>query len=88
MKIFAIIVNSIWLGVVIWSFAINDKETKQATDIWIFVAVIATLILNIVAFFAGSGLDNWVSLFLRRKALEEKKKIEALNSKDDTHHAA
>ena len=87
MKIFAIIVNSIWLGVVIWAFAINDKGTKQATAIWFFVAIVATLILNIVASFAGSGLD-WVSLFLRRKALEEKKKIEALNSKNDTHHAA
>jgi hypothetical protein len=53
------------------------------SDIWAFVLISVTLVLNITAFLIGSGLENWISLFLRRKALEEKKKIEALTTKDD-----
>ena len=86
MKIFAIIINFIWLGVVVWAFAAQSGQ-RQPTDIWIFVLVVLTLLFNLVAFLVGSGLESWISLFMQRKALEEKKKIEALNSKDSNRRA-
>ena len=82
MKLFAIILNVIWLGVVVWAFT-SESGKPQPTDILIFVLVVLTLIFNVVAFLVGSGLESWISLFFQRKTLEEKKKIEALNSKDD-----
>jgi hypothetical protein len=37
--------------------------------------------LNIFLIIAGNGADNWIALFLKRKVLEEKKKIEELEKK-------
>ena len=81
MKIFAIIIDVIWLGVIVWTF-VTEGGQRQTADIWIFVLIVLTLLFNVVAFLAGAGLESWISLFFQRKALEEKKKIEALNSKD------
>jgi len=56
-------------------------------DKWDKVCLIVCPIVNIIAlYFWGKGSGGWLWLYLKRKALEEKKKIHALNkavSEDD-----
>lgn len=35
-------------------------------------------ILSLIAIFTGSGLGSWLTLLMKRKALEEQKKIDAI----------
>jgi len=50
---------------------------------WVsFLAVLLLILLNIY-FIASKKGDTWISLFLKRKALEEKKKIENLEIKKE-----
>jgi hypothetical protein len=81
-KILAATINCGWLIVVI---VMLFKEPPKATDISFLVVIsliFVTLILNLAALFWRGKTHDWLSLFLQRKALEEKKKMESLNSKN------
>ena len=60
----------IWLGAV---------EGLSGGEWFLFLALLLIILLNmyLVAINKRSG-DSWIGLFLKRKALEEKKKIETL----------
>lgn len=78
MKILATLANCGWLA---FAIIMTVKHPPTGSDIWPVILVYATLILNLVALFWRGDTHNWLSLFLQRKALEEKKKMEVLRGK-------
>ena len=76
MKILAALANCGWLVFVVITFV---KEPPSGSDVWLLILLIfATVFLNLAGLFWRGGTHNWLSLFLQRKALEEKKKMETL----------
>jgi len=84
MKILAIIANLGWLVFFIYVFA-TDKNSSPKTnsDIVGIPLVFLTIILNLAVLIFFDKSRDWLSLYLKRKALEEQKKIDKLAEKDD-----
>jgi hypothetical protein len=75
MRILAILFNLFLLGTVIY---LLGKEGIPKGNDWLFVVpMILAPIFSLIAIF-GAKRDNWLSLYLTRKALEEKQKIDQL----------
>jgi hypothetical protein len=70
MKLIAIILNLAFLGFLIYSI-IGDPNDS------ILYLLLLVPIINLFALFF-SDKDNWINLYFKRKALEEKKKIAEL----------
>jgi len=85
MKILATLANCGWL---VFAVIMTVKEPVDAFAILAVILIFATLILNSVAMFWRGETHNWLSLFLQRKALEEKTKMEALRGKSSDKSAA
>ncbi len=76
MRILAIIANIVMLGfvwVTMQKWGLNDTEDKL-----MFFLPISTAVLSLIALiFPGKG---WLALYFKRRAVEEKKKIEELEA--------
>ena len=71
----AIILNFILLGVVAF---IIFEEGLPNDEGWLYVIpMILAPLFSLIALFGAKG-DNWFALYLKRKALEERKRIEEL----------
>jgi len=80
MRILAAIFNIVLIGVVI--FAFMESGIQKWNDWLIFILWVFVPIFSIIALFVQKG-DNWLSLFIKRKALEEKQKIDQLTRNKD-----
>lgn len=82
MRAIAIALNILLIGTVI--YLVSTARASGGKDLALALAAlfIAAPIASNLAFYF-SGEDSWLSLFFKRKALEEKQKIERLN---DTKH--
>ena len=79
MRILAVIGNVAVLG--LFCFLLVEKGLpKDGTDIVIALVLLLSPIVNLAAPFRGNG---WLTLYLKRKALEEQVKIEQLGRKPD-----
>lgn len=76
MRIIALIANIALLAFVVYTF--SEDGMPSADEALIVSLVILVPILNIYTIYTTVGGD-WVSLWFRRKALEETKKIQRLN---------
>jgi hypothetical protein len=77
MRAFAIIVNFIALGIL--GFIFYEEQAWEYSDSCLVGALCLVYIgINIVALKWGSSSGGWLWLYLKRKRLEEKKKIETL----------
>lgn len=83
MKSAAFILNLIQIG--FWLYLLADKGFPSGDDVFLFAAMLAVPLVNLIAIFgknkADVKSDGFVSLYLKRLALEEKKKIEKLQEK-------
>ena len=77
MKIVAIVLNFILLGSFAFELA-TASSTPSGTDWFFVILIVAVPICSLIALFGSSG-DSWLALYFKRKALEEKNKIERLN---------
>jgi len=79
MRILAILSNLFLLGFIIFLLA-----TEEPTgDEWLLVILITLVpIFSLIAIVFAKG-DNWLSLYFKRKALEEKQKIDRLSGNKD-----
>ncbi len=80
MRILAIVFNLFLLCVVVFLFA--KKGIPQNDDWLIVIPMILAPILSLIVIFGTKG-DNWFSLYLKRKALEEQQKIDRINGNKD-----
>lgn len=76
MKIITILLNIILFGFAIYLWIV-DAPQVGGVELFAFLMVLITPLLNLYIICSTKGGD-WLSLFLKRKALEEKKKIEKL----------
>jgi uncharacterized membrane protein YbhN (UPF0104 family) len=80
MRIAAISLNFLLLVMVLFLFATDGAPEGEA---WLFVIlIIAASICNLIVLFGARG-ETWLSLYFKRKTLEEKKKINQLSKKND-----
>jgi hypothetical protein len=78
MRAIAIGLNFLVLGAVLYLFLSSDPGYPKGKDLALMVLFLVAPIASLVAL-DFSGRDGWLTLFLKRKALEEKKRIERLN---------
>jgi hypothetical protein len=76
MRAIAIALNILLIGTVI--FLVSTKGVPRGVDLALAALFIAAPIASFLAIYFN-GDDSWLSLFLKRKAMEEKAKIERLN---------
>ena len=63
-------------------FLITNFDTVNIETSYLPILIIVTFTLNLIFLFSPSVFKNsWLSLYLKRKTLEEKKKIDELSSK-------
>ena len=77
MRQIALILNALLLAGV--AFILITEGLPKEKYLWLFAVMIIAPVLSMVLLRVDSGND-WLTLLLRRKALEEKLKIEQLNS--------
>jgi len=84
MKTLAIWLNLILILNVVYLFNQGIPSEKPASyDIGLFLLFLGTPIINLLYLFFWRGESgSWIALYFKRKALEEKKKIEKLLSKE------
>jgi len=82
MWLIRLLVTLVDAGFLGWIFWVIFVEQDVGSDEWPLVLGLITIVsLNIYFVLSGAKSGDWLGLFLKRKALEEKKKIEALESK-------
>jgi hypothetical protein len=80
MRKVAIGLNAILFSFVIYWLA-TDGIPSDAKGVLIFILLLLTPIVSVPALLSGTS-ESWLSLYLRRKSLEEKKKIENLSNSE------
>ena len=82
MRNIAIIANVILLGVSIWLSIDEMSGGLDAEELFFISIFLITPVLSLIVLVSTNRTaDSWISLWFKRKALEEKKKIEELSSK-------
>jgi len=61
-------------------YTLSLADTGNDTFFYVLIIVITILLLNFVCINFSSN-NGWLNLYFKRKALEEKKKIDELSSK-------
>jgi len=81
-RIIAISLNILFLVLFVWISIEEGTPIDEGIEfLFLWLLLIATPLFNLCYIFLANSKDNWFSLFLKRKALEEKKKIEELLNK-------
>ncbi len=81
MKKVVIIIDICFCIFLVYQF-ITEFEAEFSSDAIPLLVIFLLVIFNILSIIRKQSKDNcWLSLYLKRKALEEKKKIDKLSSK-------
>ncbi len=82
MKSFAYLLNTLLIGLICWEF--YKKGLPTGSQSWVVILICATPIINSLALWLkeDSPKDNLISLFVKRKILEERHKIAKLTNED------
>jgi hypothetical protein len=72
-----ILVALVDVGLWVWLFIMIAKDKFPADGVLILCLIFALLIVNLIAIFIPTK-NNYFSLYLKRRALEEKQKIEKI----------
>lgn len=84
MRILAVIVNcTVLLLLIVVLFSTKDTEELAEGDLALFLFALTFIIINLVALVFGD-YGGWVQLYFKRKALEEKNRIDALTGNTKT----
>ena len=79
MRKIAIAGNFILLGMVLYALAVQGLS--KGSDRWLVIVLVIVPLLSLVALFRANESQGWFSLLMKRKALEEKRKIDELSPK-------
>lgn len=81
MKQIAIGLNILFLLVVSWLTLHDSPNNWEAKDIFLAFMFFAVPISSLWALILSGG-ESWLGLYFKRKALEEKQKIEKMEAKE------
>lgn len=76
MKWIAIVLNMLLIVTAVYLFA--TKGAPKKGEVFLVGVLFAAPISSLIALFLKGG-DSWIGLYFKRKALEEKQKIEKLS---------
>ena len=76
-RLLVIVLDVAWIGTVIYLF--SDTNPKSAKDIGLALLFFAAPVATLLSFYLERE-ESWLSLYFKRKALEERKKIERMNN--------
>lgn len=79
LRTIVVLANIAILSWLVWLAA--TEGVPEGEELLLFLGILIFMILNIFFVATGRNEDSWITLFLKRKALEEKKKIADLESK-------
>ncbi|RJO61091.1 MAG: hypothetical protein C4542_07335 [Dehalococcoidia bacterium] len=79
MRLFAIILNFLLLGIVGYLFIKHGPPKDNSGDALLVIFIIMVPLWNLIAHFGVKAPDNLLTLYIRRKILEEKRKIKQLS---------
>jgi len=72
------------VGIIVFLVVVSIREgfphLEEPFDLFLYLWMYGMPIVNVVALIKGGG-EDWFSLFFRRKAMEEKKRISELEEK-------
>ena len=77
MRNISIALNLLLIGTSVWLLV--DEHSINGVDIFIYGVVFAAPLSSLVALLLKGG-EGWLGLYFKRKALEERKKIEQLKN--------
>ena len=80
MRIIAILANFSLIGLMCYELAKNG--VPKDGEFWIVLFVSVVPILNLIALFSSHDGKGWLALYLKRKALEEQRKIDEIKKHD------
>ncbi len=80
LKQIAILVNILILAYLFFATIIYGLGDMEAKFFLFFLVVIIILLINLYAIISSKEGD-WISLYFKRKAMEEKKRIQELENK-------
>ena len=80
MRIIATLANFGFIGVLCFELAQNGLP--KGGELWIVLFVVAAPVFNLIALFSSRDGKGWLTLFLKRKALEEQRKIDEIKKHD------
>jgi hypothetical protein len=83
MRTIAIFANFGLLGITCYELLAHGLPVR-ADEWWLFSFLIVAPVFSLIALFSSKDGKGWLALFLKRKALEEQKKIDGLAKHDDT----
>lgn len=78
MRLFAILLNFLLLGVVGYMFIKYGPPKGDSGEVFFIILIVMVPIWNLVAHFGVKAPSNLLTLYIRRKTLEEKMKLEKL----------
>jgi len=84
-RIITMAANALWLGVLFVLVAWEGLPSR-AGAIAVFVMFCSVPVVNLAFCYTAQG-DSWVGLYLRRKAIEEQKRIDALRNETSSPSA-
>jgi hypothetical protein len=64
---------------VMFCYLVARHGMPQGEDAWFAILMLAVPIINLSALVSIKGKEGWLALFLKRKALEESRKIQLLS---------
>lgn len=79
MNILALVVNVVW--VVVFCAFFFKEDAKQSSD-YLYLAVLIPAVLSIAALARARDSYNWLALYLKRKAVEERLRIRTLEERE------
>ena len=80
MKIIAAVLNIALLGFLAPLILENGFPGFEDSEFYLTWIAFLAPIFNLLYLFSSGKENNWLSLYLKRKALEEQKKIDQMNS--------
>ena len=79
MRILAILLNIVLLGTAV-ALLIDEGVPRRALDWYLCAIIFFTPLCTLLALLLTGG-ESWIGLYFRRKALEERKKIDQLQGR-------
>ena len=82
MRTIAIFANFGLLGITGYELLAHGLPAR-ADEWWLLTFLIVAPVFSLIALFSSKESKGWLALFLKRKALEEQKKIDGIKKHED-----